>query len=296
MKQGSKTNLSTKQRIKQLFVSSRPVLWINTAFPFVAGYIATGQSITWYFIVASFYFLIPYNLLIYVINDVFDYESDINNPRKNSIEGGLLPPETHRFMLLATLLCNAPFIIYLCSLRNIAVSVFLLLIIVGAIAYSVPPFRLKELPVIDSINSSFHFISPLVFALLLSGWKTVYWPYVLAFFLWGCASHAFGAIQDIIADRKAHIRSIATTLGARRTVQFSAVLYTVAAILLVSTGWPALIIGIFGFLYTLVVLQFAHIKDNQATQANRGWKQFLVLNQMTGFIITIVLIMNKLIL
>ena len=39
------------------------------------------------------------------------------------------------------------------------------------------------------------------------------------FFLWGAASHAFGAVQDVVADREAGIGSIATVIGARATVR-----------------------------------------------------------------------------
>ena len=42
------------------------------------------------FVVGTLFFLVPYNLLMYGINDVFDYASDLRNPRKGGIEGGLV--------------------------------------------------------------------------------------------------------------------------------------------------------------------------------------------------------------
>ena len=66
---------------RTLFVSSRPLSWVNTAFPFAAAYVLTaGVDIT--LVIGAIYFLIPYNLAMYGINDVFDYESDLRNPRK----------------------------------------------------------------------------------------------------------------------------------------------------------------------------------------------------------------------
>ena len=53
-----------------------------------------------------------------------------------------------------------------------------------------------------------------------------------AYFLWGMASHAFGAVQDVVADREAGISSIATAFGAARTVRFALVAYALAAWLL----------------------------------------------------------------
>ena len=290
MKKGSSP---LSQRFKQLIVSSRPISWINTGFPFVAGYIATGGSLNSYVVVASFYFLIPYNFLIYVVNDVFDYESDVRNPRKNSVEGGLLPPETHRFMLFTTGLFNVAVLIYLFAYGHTASNLLLALIVLGAVSYSMPPLRLKERAFFDSLNSSFHFVSPLVFALVLTGWSSAYWIYVAAFFLWGCASHAFGAVQDITADRQAGIGSIATVIGAKYTVRLSLVLYSVVAALLVIAGWPAAIVCIPVLCYVAMVAPYINLSDTDAERANKGWRRFLVINQFTGFVITVILISNK---
>ncbi len=286
--------MKTSDKLTKLLVSSRPISWINTAFPFAAGYLATGGSLNVYFYLATFYFLIPYNFLVYVVNDVYDYESDLRNPRKNSIEGGLLPPDTHRFMLISTVLFNAVSLVYLFVHGSLLSNLFLALIVFGAISYSMPPFRLKERPFLDSINSSFHFVSPLVFAMLITGWQTVYWPYVLAFFLWGCASHAFGAVQDIQADRAAKIHSIGTYLGAAKTVRLSLVLYLATIILLLVCGWPAVMVSIPMLGYVAMVWPYINLTDKHAEQANKGWRKFLLLNQFTGFVVTLILIVSSL--
>ncbi len=82
-----KSLLSSKESLKRLFWVSRPISWPNTAYPFAAGYLVSGGSIDATLVVGTVFFLIPYNLLMYGINDVFDYESDILNPRKGGIEG-----------------------------------------------------------------------------------------------------------------------------------------------------------------------------------------------------------------
>ncbi len=286
--------MNTAAKLKKILVSSRPISWINTAFPFAAGYLATGGSVNAYFVIATFYFLIPYNCLVYVVNDVYDYESDLRNPRKNSIEGGLLPPETHRFMLVATALFNAVVLAYLFVHGSLLSNVFLGLIAFGAISYSMPPFRLKERPFLDSMNSSFHFVSPLIFAMLITGWRSAYWPYVLAFFLWGCASHAFGAVQDIRADRAAKIASVGTYLGAAKTIQLSLALYIGAIVLLAFCGWPAILVSIPALGYVAMVWPFRNLTDKQCEQANKGWRKFLLLNQFTGFVVTLILIVSRL--
>lgn len=285
--------MSTKDKLLKMLVSSRPISWINTAFPFAASYLVTGGSLNPYFFAATFYFLIPYNCLVYVVNDVYDYESDLRNPRKNSIEGGLLPPETHRFMLVTTVLFNVVALIYLFLHGSVVSNIFLLLIVCGAISYSMPPFRLKERPFLDSMNSSFHFVSPMVFAMLITGWQTIYWPYVAAFFLWGCASHAFGAVQDIQADRAAKIASIGTYLGAAKTVQLSFVLYLGCMMLLILSGWLAILVCIPMLGYVSMVWPYLRLADKHAEKANKGWRKFLLLNQLTGFVVTIILIVGS---
>src|SRR5690554_8074008 len=94
--------------IRELLVSSRPLSWINTAFPFAAAYLTTTRELDLIVIVGAVFFLIPYNVAMYGINDVFDYESDLRNPRKGGIEGALLPPELHRTVLWISALSTVP--------------------------------------------------------------------------------------------------------------------------------------------------------------------------------------------
>src|SRR5690606_29332619 len=89
----------TSQLLRQAVIASRPVSWINTAFPFAAAILLTTREIDWLLVVGAIYFLVPYSVAMYGINDVFDYESDVNNPRKGGIEGALLAPALHRPML-----------------------------------------------------------------------------------------------------------------------------------------------------------------------------------------------------
>ena len=63
-------------------------------------------------VVGTLFFLVPYNLLMYGINDVFDYASDLRNPRKGGIEGGLVAPEraraVHRRILWSCVVLTVP--------------------------------------------------------------------------------------------------------------------------------------------------------------------------------------------
>jgi len=273
-------------------VSSRPLSWINTAFPFAAAYFMTTREIDLVFVVGTVYFLIPYNLAMYGINDVFDYESDLRNPRKGGVEGALLDRSMHRPTLIAAAVSNVPFLVFLLVVGNplswlvLAVSVF------AVIAYSAPRLRFKERPFVDSLTSSTHFVSPAIYGLVLAGaaFTPQLWMLLAAFFLWGIASHAFGAVQDVIADREADISSIATVVGARATVRIAVLAYALAGVLLLFTEWPGPLAAILALPYVVVCAPFWSITDGEAETANRGWKKFLALNFVSGFLVTMLLI------
>ena len=284
----------------QLFLSSRPLSWVNTAFPFAAAYLMTTRTVDLTFIVGTLFFLIPYNLAMYGINDVFDYESDLLNPRKGGVEGAVLDRSLHRITLWAVLITNVPFLVYLVAVGSplswlvLAVSMF------AVLAYSVKGLRFKEIPFLDSITSSTHFVSPAVYGAVLAGavFTPVLWLVLAAFFLWGMASHAFGAVQDIQADREGHLVSVATVIGAARTSRFALACYTLAAGLIASGAffaepdWSFGVAAAAAVPYILMVLPFRNLSDANCEQANRGWRKFLAINFFVGFVITMLLILR----
>jgi len=278
--------------ISALFVSSRPLSWINTAFPFAAAYFVTTRELDLAFFVGTLYFLIPYNLAMYGINDVFDYESDLRNPRKGGVEGALLDPAMHRPTILAAVITNVPFLAVLVYLGNPLSWLVLAISVFAVIAYSAKGLRFKEKPFLDSLTSSTHFVSPAIYGLVLAGaaFTPQLWAVLAAFFLWGIASHAFGAVQDVVADREADIDSIATVIGARATARLSVVAYVLAGILLLFSSWPGPLAAILALPYAAVCARFWNITDADAESANKGWKRFLLLNFITGFFVTMLLI------
>ena len=96
--------------IRALFLTSRPLSWVNTAYPFAAAYVVATGGVDVTLIVGTLFFLIPYNLAMYGINDVFDYESDLRNARKGGVEGVVLSSRWHRATIVAALASNVPFL------------------------------------------------------------------------------------------------------------------------------------------------------------------------------------------
>ncbi|MCU1423391.1 MAG: prenyltransferase [Microbacteriaceae bacterium] len=278
--------------IRALFVSSRPLSWVNTAFPFAAAYLLTTRHIDATFVIGTLYFLIPYNLAMYGINDVFDYESDLHNPRKGGVEGALLDPSVHRTTLWAAVITNIPFLAYLVIVGSPLSWLVLAISVFAVIAYSAPRLRFKERPFLDSVTSATHFVSPAVYGFVLAGaaFTGSLWALLAAFFLWGMASHAFGAVQDIVPDREGGIGSIATVIGGRATVRLAFSAYLAAGILLLFTRWPGPLAAVLMLPYAASVLPYWRTTDAGAEAANAGWKRFLWLNFVTGFLVTLLLI------
>lgn len=277
---------------RDLLLTSRPLSWINTAYGFAAALLLTTGRVDAALIVGTVFFLIPYNLAMYGINDVFDYASDLANPRKGGAEGAVLAPARHRATLIAALAASLPFVVALVVLGDPASWVVLAVSLFAVVAYSAPPFRFKEVPFLDSVTSSVHFVSPLVYGLTLA--RAALTPelvfLLLAFFAWGVASHAFGAVQDVVPDREGGIASVATVLGARWTVRFALVMWILAGALMLFTSWPGPCGAVLVVPYIAVVWPYRSVSDARSADANRGWRRFLALNYLCGFLATMLLI------
>ena len=277
--------------VAKLFVASRPISWVNTAFPFGAAYFFSTGKIDWIFWLGCFFFLIPYNFLMYGVNDVFDYESDLRNPRKGGIEGALLDPKYHRLTLILAFGIATPFAIAL-SFVNPSATFWLWLTLFAVVAYSVKGLRFKEIPFLDSLTSSWHFVGPLVVGLAIAQVEITGSLVIgiAAFLIWGMASHAFGAVQDVRADREAKIASIATALGARLTTRIAFGFYIGAGALALTLPDRFAFAVLAAIPYLFVVGRELNITDQNCERANRGWKVFIWLNFFAGAVICSLLI------
>ncbi len=217
--------------IKYLNVS-RPRFWVYLLGPFLIGAVSADASgLIWAALaVFAFYFTYPANLLIYGVNDIFDYETDKHNPKKVDYEG-LVTPDKRKGLAWAILLWNVPFALVwffdtLPGSFKIAYAGFLLF----GIFYSAPPIRAKTKPIIDSVfNTLYIFPGLLAYALLKETLPPL--QLIIAATLWCMAMHAFSAIPDIKADRQANIHTVATFLRARGTLLYCALCYGGAAYL-----------------------------------------------------------------
>lgn len=208
----------------RLFYISRPVLWVNTVGPAVVGMWLAGSLWSPEALPILLWLTLPFNLLIYGVNDIFDRETDAANPRKGSLQGARISEREVSRIWAAVLITNLPFATYF--FFGVGASAFLWIAAYAAIfvGYSAPPARFKARPFLDSLsNAAYAF--PLVFVPLALG-ADVLWPAALGLMAWSAAKHTFDAVQDIEEDERSAIQTTAVRLGPRGVVAWSGALWT----------------------------------------------------------------------
>ena len=277
--------------IRFLLKVSRPRFWIYFLGPFVVGLIAAVSAreelLQWHYGVFALYFTFPANLLVYGVNDIFDYETDKLNPKKTDYEA-LVTPDRRRFLLLAILITNLPFVaalIYVPLVASNAIAIFLLL----SIFYSAPPIRAKTKPFLDSAFNILY-IMPGVFAFAMVSDTLPPWQVIVAGGLWAAAMHAYSAIPDITSDREAGINTIATVLGSYGTLAACSILYLAAAIL--AFEYLGFITVPLASVY--LILMLASIRSVATDRLFKLYRAFPVINMVAGFIIFWQIALDKL--
>src|ERR687898_366959 len=185
-----------------------------------------GDLFAWGALPLLLWLTLPFNLLIYGINDVFDQETDAKNPRKGTLEGARIDRSEVRPVVLGVILTNAPVLIYALLFVPLSALAWMLLYTLLFVGYSVPPARFKTRPYLDSMsNAAYAF--PLVFTpLALSA--PIVWPAAVGLMAWSAAKHTFDAVQDVGEDRKVGIETTAVRLGPKGVVLWSGSLWVLA--------------------------------------------------------------------
>jgi 4-hydroxybenzoate polyprenyltransferase len=279
-------------KIHQIISISRPRFWIYEFGTFVFGAIAAFgpflDLLSFPVIFFGFYFLIPANILIYGINDIFDYETDKLNPKKVAYEELLEPKDQKKvwYWIIAT---NIPFIIGAFWLPFPALISFIAFLFFASF-YSAKPIRAKAIPFLDSLFSASHYIATGVFGYYLLGGNMFPITGVIAGIFWAIAMHAYSAVPDIQADKDAGLSTIATMLREKNTIILCLLLYGISGYL----GYMKLGIGvgIYGIIYiTLMLISLKKVRVNGENIFSL-YRLFPYINLSAGAILTISLLLQ----
>ena len=277
-------------RLPFLLKVSRLRFWLYVFGPYLIGLIAGANEPSDFLkpqiLFFGLYFLFPANLLIYGINDIFDYETDKLNEKKIEYET-LVEPKLQKKLLTVIVFFNLPFVIA-AFFHGTKVLLAMAGFLFFSIFYSAPPIRAKSKPILDSIFNILY-IFPGVFSYALLTGTFPSWSIIIAGGFWTMAMHAYSAIPDIQADRQADLQTIATELGARLTLVFCSVLYIFSAVLAFPyLGMFGVFLGIIFVAMILISFQF-----NKTDQLFKVYKFFPVVNSLTGFLLFWQILLSK---
>ena len=265
--------------MQNLLLVSRPRFWVYVLGPVALGAAAAFQAGTGAFSIEALllcvYFSFPANVFIYGVNDIFDYDTDVLNEKKQGYEPLVLRTQ-HRELWRAILFANALAIPLMFMMNTAALIAFLAFLFLGFF-YSAPPIRAKARPLFDSVCNALY-VMPGITSYVVFGGESISWMLVLAGVLWSMAMHAYSAVPDIHADAAAGIRTIATVLGTRGTLVFCGALYGIAG------GIAGVMLGLVGWIGLGVYLFLIALSWRASTQRQymNIYKRFPVINATVG--------------
>ncbi|MGQ4555223.1 prenyltransferase [Halobellus sp. GM3] len=266
-------------RLRYLLRLSRPRFWFYLAGPVVVGVAYGSQTVGDLFTAASVglfaYFLLPANVFLYGVNDVFDADIDTENPKKDGRETRWRGDPAVAVAVAAAALVGAGAFALSPPLAWPYLAGFFAL----GFQYSAPPLRFKTTPVLDSLSNGLYVLPGAAAYAAVAGAH----PPIAALagaWLWTMGMHTFSAIPDIEPDRAAGIRTTATALGAERTLAycFACWIAAAAAFALLDARLGALLA-----VYPAMVfaVRFADI------DVDRAYWWFPALNTVVGALLTL---------
>lgn len=279
---------TNSMNIKRFINISRPRFWIYVLGPFMLGIIAVGDpralgiETIMLLGVLFIFFTYPANLMIYGINDIYDYETDKHNPKKIEYEE-LVDPSDQKKLWRNIILWTLPFFVVLFYLPWEA-SAALLLFNLSGIYYSAKPIRAKAKPPLDIIFSSIIYISPAVVGFFATGTTAISWLGVIAGLLWAAGMQTYSAIPDIEADTKGKVKTLATVLGRNKALLFCFTAYAGSTVIgFILLGWIPIFLG-------LVYLAMIILTKVRPEMTFFIYKKFPLVNTAFGMILFFLLV------
>lgn len=271
--------------IKNIIQYSRPRFRLYVIGPFLLWFTAAITNpiefMSLSFIGRLIYFSIPANLLIYGINDIADYETDKNNPKKQSYEL-LLTPDRQKIMRSLIAITNMPFLIR-AVLQWQHIIITLLVFRFFGIFYSTKPIRAKAIPFLDGIFNILYII-PWFLGYFLGGWTDINRFIIWTGTLRCMAMHAYSAIPDIQADKQAKIQTTATVLGKHWTLLYCVICRTIAGIIGYAIIWLISLLAMIVYI-TLIII-------SRRKELFTIYKRFPLINTIIGMILFLTMLLQ----
>jgi 4-hydroxybenzoate polyprenyltransferase len=265
-------------RLRRLLKRSRPRFWLYLAGPVIVGVAYGAPDVPDLFsapaLVLFAYFVLPANVFLYGINDVFDADIDTENPKKEDREVRYTGDRFVVSLVITSALAGLALAAWLPAAAPWIIG-FLFL---GA-AYSAPPLRLKTTPPLDSVSNGLYVLPGVAAYAALAGSNPPL-EAIVGGWLWTMAMHTFSAIPDIGPDRRAGIETLATVLGRRGTLAYCGAVWLFAA------GAFALLDlrgGVLLLLYPALVAFW----EAGGVEIDRAYWYYPAINTLVGMVLTL---------
>lgn len=280
--------------LKRLITISRPVLWINTIGTTVMAIWLTGDLWRWDAIWLLLWVTLPFNLLIYGINDIFDQETDNINIRKGGFGGAKIAPKEVPWIAWGVVLLNAPFLIFFALNYSASANIWIWAYSLTFLFYSAPPARFKGRPFLDSISNA-DYAFPLAIVPLALGEEPI-WLAVFALMAWSLAKHTYDAIQDIDEDAFVGIKTTAVYLGANKSLWWVGFWWLVSSVMFAFVNIPLAVANAIFAAWLIWLIT----RDNSGANAKRVYKYSVafpyVVGTVAGVQLVAFLVLSKIVL
>jgi len=247
--------MSLRQNLSLAFKVSRFRFWFYLTGPFTVGCIYGASRyldlLNIWFFVYLLYFLFPANIFLYGVNDFWDFETDLLNPKKEEKEYRVQYGEKQRLGEILKLIVGLSLILLTFMSSNGERGIFLLFLFLSYF-YSAKPLRFKERPILDSVSNLLY---------ILPGVLAYYWvsgnlPPALILFagvLHSFAMHLFSAIPDIEYDRNTGIYTSAVFFGRKISLIICLIAWSIFASIVIIVG-GASVFRFLPLIYPVMVL------------------------------------------
>lgn len=277
-------------RILKIFKISRFRFWSYTTGPFLLGFILGTNNIysifSWQFSLTALFFLLPANIFLYGVNDLYDEDTDKYNYKKQEKEIRLKNSDK-KFLKLMLVVSTGSGLLLLTFTQNYTAKFVLIFFWLLSFFYSVKPLRFKAIPFIDSLSNGLY-ILPGIYGFILSSNSLPPVLPVLGFWAWTCAMHLFSAIPDILPDKKAELKTTAVLLGESGSLILCSILWLIFfSITFYYFIYLPLIIFI---IYPLMPLLFLTVRKFPLEKA---YWFFPYINTLLGFLAFLLIVVNK---
>ncbi|MBU6141939.1 UbiA family prenyltransferase [Patescibacteria group bacterium] len=286
MRSSAKQSLDLSRIIR---ISRFPHFWVWSSGFFLLGGILANKGASFGelpYLLLFLWFTVPANIFLNGLNDIFDYETDRRNPRKQALEPTIALEERRSVSAVAAVSLLPAFLLFPFISNLTALLVVVWILVVGA--YNIPPFRFKQYPVTDILFGGvghYMLISMIGYAAAINKMPGAYLIFLGILFMAG--GHCLGAALDMSYDAAAGIQNSIVRLGSeQKGLALSLTFYIFFLLLLVFGGFY--FIALLGSIFPVFILWNMH----EGHLEERGVEIFqwmIYITYIFGFIVGLIL-------